>query len=268
MFRPFDHRLILCCVSFILGLYCKKSAKVIESLMTIIMAFVLPIAVFAFMVWLELAIIKAYHRIWTSAYSHFAWILRVVLFAFNFTLIYILALMLGSASLIFVVPFACICLAYYWTMDWSHAAANEKKKNSSNVLRNTARLSMIVIMFSYVFPYFGYFGIRGYCFWQNSQLAEPIIEAVENYRAENGMYPNLSSLVPVYLDELPSATCRAGSEANSGFLLDNCSWGADNREYVSLYVLSYPTLVYSFERRTWSVVDYNIHPCSVMEGLD
>jgi hypothetical protein len=216
--------------------------------MTIIMAFALPIAIFAFMVWLELAIIKVYHRIRTSAYSHFAWIVQVVLFAFNFTLIYISALMFGSVSLIFVVPFACICLAYYCILDWPRTATKEKAKNSDKILGITARISMVAIVVSYILPYFGYFGIRGYCFWQNIQLAEPIIEAVENYRAENGIYPNhLSWLIPVYLDEMPSATCRAGFEVSHSFLLDNCSWGAQDDENLSLYVLSYPMLHYSFE---------------------
>jgi hypothetical protein len=128
----------------------------------------------------------------------------------------------------------------------------------------------VFFLLTCILPVFAQFTIRSFCAWQNERLAEPIIEAVEAYKVENGSYPyRLSELVPNYLEEheIPHKGCFFTPIFDREFhiILANCEFASE--QYLSLYVIGYPISAYYFETNEWEVLDFSIHSCGLIEGL-
>lgn len=89
-------------------------------------------------------------------------------------------------------------------------------------------LGGLLIVVLQLTPIVGNFGMGAVCYQQTTRAGSPIITAMEAYKRDFGDYPEeLGTLVPGYLQEIPSPSCSwlSGTSTRSevGFSLQQCS---------------------------------------------
>ena len=87
-------------------------------------------------------------------------------------------------------------------------------------------LAVLLIPLIMVTPFFDMILFRSACFSLNQRAAEPILEAMETYHQELGVYPEvITALIPEYLDEIPAGRCKplpGSSIAEPSFTITKC----------------------------------------------
>jgi hypothetical protein len=85
---------------------------------------------------------------------------------------------------------------------------SKRKTNSTKSLILYLVIAYLFFPSSYVLPYYGSRLFNSSCDAIHRESGNQIYSAIQNYRTENGKYPNeLDQLVPEYLPDIPIAVC-------------------------------------------------------------
>lgn len=159
-----------------------------------------------------------------------AWLWVIV----NLVLLFLLASGLAyyiffSTGTFFVAALTCLPLplsliAVLYLLYWRRKNIAEFQGDRS--LKRMYWMAILLIPLIMVTPFFDMIIFRSTCFSLNQRAAEPILEAMETYHQELGVYPeDISALAPKYLNEIPAGRCQplpGSSITEPSFTITKC----------------------------------------------